>query len=84
VAKEDAAHVCALQIQADHGGALAEDDEAIIACIEKYITKQVCACVLGGQDVQCNGSGQVGWVEDRRGTQVHIWQRMVMDGLQMD
>ncbi len=38
----------------------------------------------GGQDVQCNGSGQVGWVEDRRGTQVHIWQRMVMDGLQMD
>ncbi len=51
VAKEDAAHVCALQMQAEFASTLADDEDAILASIEKYITKQV------GQQQQGNGFG---------------------------
>ena len=42
VVREDAAQMCALQIQAEHASTLMEDLEAVMACIEKYVTKQVC------------------------------------------
>lgn len=41
VVREDAAQMAALQIQAEHASTLIENDEAILQCIEKYITKQV-------------------------------------------
>jgi len=41
VVREDAAQMCALQIQAEHALTLMEDLEAVMACIEKYVTKQV-------------------------------------------
>ncbi len=39
--REDAAQMCALQIQAEHASTLMDDEEGIMACMEKYITKQV-------------------------------------------
>jgi len=41
VVREDAAQMCSLQIQAECGSTLLENDEAITSNIEKYITKQV-------------------------------------------
>ena len=41
VVREDAAQMCSLQIQAECGSTLLENDEAIASNIEKYITKQV-------------------------------------------
>lgn len=41
VVKEDAAQLCALQMQAEHGADLLDDDQGIMASIEKYITKQI-------------------------------------------
>uniref|UniRef100_A0A061QQX7 Kinesin-like calmodulin binding protein n=1 Tax=Tetraselmis sp. GSL018 TaxID=582737 RepID=A0A061QQX7_9CHLO len=41
VVREDAAQMCALQIQAESGSSLLDSEEAIAANIEKYITKQV-------------------------------------------
>uniref|UniRef100_A0A7S0WQ45 Kinesin motor domain-containing protein n=1 Tax=Chlamydomonas leiostraca TaxID=1034604 RepID=A0A7S0WQ45_9CHLO len=41
VVREDAAQMCALQIQAEHASTLTDDEEGLMGCIEKYITKQV-------------------------------------------
>ncbi|KAJ9511982.1 hypothetical protein QJQ45_004434 [Haematococcus lacustris] len=41
VVREDAAQMSALQIQAEHGSGLAENEEMLMTCIEKYVTKQV-------------------------------------------
>ena len=41
VVKEDAAQMCALQMQAGHASTLMDDDEGIMMCVEKYVTKQV-------------------------------------------
>ena len=41
VVREDAAQMCALQVQAEHASTLLENEEALLQCIEKYITKQV-------------------------------------------
>ena len=41
VVREDAAQMCALQIQAEYASTLLDDDEAIMACVERYVTKQV-------------------------------------------
>ena len=43
VVREDAAQMAALQMQAEHGPALAEDPEAFEASLEKVLTKQACA-----------------------------------------
>ena len=40
VVREDAAQMAALQMQAEHGPALAEDPEAFEASLEKVLTKQ--------------------------------------------
>ncbi|EFJ53111.1 Kar3 member kinesin-like protein [Volvox carteri f. nagariensis] len=41
VVREDASQMCALQIQAEHASTLNDNEEQILLCIEKYITKQV-------------------------------------------
>ena len=41
VVREDAAQMCALQVQAEHASTLMEDAEGMMQCIEKYVTKQV-------------------------------------------
>jgi hypothetical protein len=41
VVREDAAQMAALQITAEHGPSLVDDEESVMACIEKYVTKQV-------------------------------------------
>lgn len=41
VVRDDAAQMCALQIQAEHASTLLDNIELISACMEKYITKQV-------------------------------------------
>lgn len=41
VVREDAAQMCSLQIQAENGSSLLEDEDAIAANIEKFVTKQV-------------------------------------------
>ncbi|GAX81265.1 hypothetical protein CEUSTIGMA_g8697.t1 [Chlamydomonas eustigma] len=41
VVREDAAQMCALQVQAEHASTLIEDPEALMQCIEEYVTKQV-------------------------------------------
>ena len=41
VAKEDAAQLCALQIQAELGATLRDGGEALDGLMEKYMTKQV-------------------------------------------
>jgi hypothetical protein len=41
VVREDAAQMCALQVQAEHASTLTDDEEGLMSCIEKYITKQV-------------------------------------------
>lgn len=41
VVREDAAQMCALQMQAEHASSLHGDDEAIMQCIERFVTKQV-------------------------------------------
>ncbi|PNH02813.1 Kinesin-like calmodulin-binding protein [Tetrabaena socialis] len=41
VVREDASQMCALQIQAEHASTLNDNEEQIMLCIEKYITKQV-------------------------------------------
>ncbi len=40
VVREDASQMCALQIQAEHASTLNDNEEQVMACIEKYITKQ--------------------------------------------
>lgn len=49
VIKEDAAQMCALQMQAEYGPTLANDAEGMEAALEKYMVKQVlhlryCTC----------------------------------------
>ena len=39
--REDAAQMCALQIQAEHASTLLDDKESFLQCIEKNVTKQV-------------------------------------------
>lgn len=34
--------MCALQIQAEHASTMLDDEEGLMSCIERYITKQVC------------------------------------------
>jgi hypothetical protein len=46
VIREDAAQMCALQMQAEHGPSLASDPEAFEAALEKYMVKQVGAGLL--------------------------------------
>jgi hypothetical protein len=41
VVRDDAAQMCALQIQAESGPTLIDQEEAVMECIEKYITKSV-------------------------------------------
>jgi len=41
VVRDDAAQMAALQMVAAHGAAFHDDDEAIMMCIEQYVTKQV-------------------------------------------
>ena len=41
VAKEDAAQLCALQIQAELGATLRDREDALEGLLEKYMTKQV-------------------------------------------
>lgn len=41
VVREDASQMCALQIQAEHASTLNDNEEQLMLCIEKYITKQV-------------------------------------------
>lgn len=41
VVREDAAQMAALQIQAEHASTLIDNEDALMQCIEKYITKQV-------------------------------------------
>lgn len=41
VIREDAAQMCALQMQAEHGPTLASDSAAFEAALEKYMVKQV-------------------------------------------
>ncbi len=41
VVREDASQMCALQIQAEHASTLNDNEEQVMNCIEKYITKQV-------------------------------------------
>ncbi|KXZ52314.1 hypothetical protein GPECTOR_10g946 [Gonium pectorale] len=41
VVREDASQMCALQIQAEHASTLNDNEEQVLLCIEKYITKQV-------------------------------------------
>lgn len=41
VVREDASQMCALQVQAEHASTLMDREEQLLACIEKYITKQV-------------------------------------------
>jgi hypothetical protein len=43
VVREDAAQMCALQVQAEHASTLLDNEDGLLQCIEKYITKQVCA-----------------------------------------
>ena len=50
VAKEDAAQLCALQIQAELGATLRDREDALEGLLEKYMTKQVltaCSCCAG-------------------------------------
>lgn len=50
VVREDAAQMCALQIQAEYGPTLIDNDEAIMQCIEtKYVTKQVRTTIVRGK-----------------------------------
>lgn len=46
VVREDASQMCALQIQAEYASTLIDNEEALMQCIEKYITRQVCATVV--------------------------------------
>ncbi len=46
VVREDAAQMCALQVQAEYASSLADNEEALLQCIERYITKQVRAFLL--------------------------------------
>lgn len=39
--REDAAQMCALQMQAGYAGTLLDNAELILQCLEKFITKQV-------------------------------------------
>ena len=39
--REDAAQMCALQMQAEHGPTLGDDPAALEAALEKYMVKQV-------------------------------------------
>ncbi len=55
VIREDAAQMCALQMQAEHGPTLASDSAGFEAALEKYMVKQVHR--LGG--VVAAGSGKV-------------------------
>lgn len=41
VIREDAAQMCALQMQAEHGPTLASDTAGFEAALEKYMVKQV-------------------------------------------
>lgn len=41
VVREDAAQMCALQIEAEYGSTLCDDDEAVMQCIQRYVTKQL-------------------------------------------
>mmetsp|Transcript_42095 Transcript_42095/g.51065 ORF Transcript_42095/g.51065 Transcript_42095/m.51065 type:complete len:1267 (-) Transcript_42095:505-4305(-) len=41
VGRDDAAQLGALQIQAEVGGVLKDNKEAMVTCVEKYVTKQV-------------------------------------------
>ena len=41
VVREDAAQMAALQIQAEHGAALADSPEEFESALETYVTKQV-------------------------------------------
>lgn len=41
VIREDASQMAALQIQAEHGGSLADDPEEVMAAIERYVTRQL-------------------------------------------
>ena len=44
VIRDDAAQMCALQMQAEHGPTLAEDGAGFEAALEKYMVKQVRYC----------------------------------------
>ena len=44
VVRDDAAQMCALQIQAEHASTLLDDVEGLQVCCEKYVTKQVRLC----------------------------------------
>jgi len=41
VVREDAAQMCALQMQAEFASSLGDDEEGLLSCIERFITKQV-------------------------------------------
>jgi hypothetical protein len=43
VIREDAAQMCALQMQAEHGASLAGDNAAFEAALEKYMVRQILA-----------------------------------------
>jgi hypothetical protein len=64
VIRDDAAQMCALQMQAEHGPTLAEDGAGFEAALEKYMVKQVrysggCSAVGGTTDRQCRRYGAV-------------------------
>ncbi|KAF5825692.1 hypothetical protein DUNSADRAFT_7534, partial [Dunaliella salina] len=40
VVREDAAQMCALQMQAEFASSLGDDEEGLLSCIERFITKQ--------------------------------------------
>lgn len=40
VVREDAAQLCALQMQAEHASSLLENEEDVIVAIERFISKQ--------------------------------------------
>jgi len=48
VIREDAAQMCALQMQAEHGPTLASDSAGFEAALEKYMVKQVSSTYGGG------------------------------------
>lgn len=70
VIREDAAQMCALQMQAEYGPTLASDSASFEQALEKYMVKQVGpvlggACWSGMSGLQCGGCcwrGQPGWL----------------------
>lgn len=45
VVREDAAQMCALQVQAEHASSLLDDDEGLMTCIEKWVADLASCCV---------------------------------------